>query len=463
MSEEFLKEGDTLLDDIIRINLLNENNFLDLVETTLPFVTNPKRATQQFRVFRNTIASKPAKYTQPIAKLERTNEIVVQHAQNSRLIKVQNENFAIREKVDNLQRDLLNFQNSLELKIETTSSDVETKLDDLSSKLDAMDEKLTSILTILNNIDTLKDDIIAEIKKIIDYLKISIEKPLTDVKTQLDTAVETLNTLGGKIDRLLTGQDEILLAIGPFIPPNSIFASIERLLTGQNEIIGGLGAILAALTGEAIDPKNIKPALDNFKNKIKEAIKEWFEDTDEEIYKNSSDYICDKIVGESYIKYDGSSLYMPTLIFKYKNKTIVDKRKYAQIKIRLNLANDDITDKVVNDLRQQIIQLSDFSYFSGNLRCLYVSQNRLFKTTVFCSDKKDAISLFQKLIPISKTSFLENNFSFTENSKREHFQRKKQPLKNTNLNPSLKAYKSEMMLSSVFLQINGLDRQIKLY
>lgn len=43
-----------------------------------------------------------------------------------------------------------------------------------------------------------------------------------------------------------------------------------------------------------------------------------------------------RIVGESYIKYDSNYTYMPTIIFKYKTKNILDERKYSQIKLRLN-------------------------------------------------------------------------------------------------------------------------------
>ena len=94
---------------------------------------------------------------------------------------------------------------------------------------------------------------------------------------------------------------------------------------------------------------------DSIKSLVKDAVDDWFTNNSKTIYSNSSDYICDQIVEESYIKYDGSSLYMPILIFKYKNKKIVNKRKYAQIKIRLNLSNDEITDQIVENLKLKVM------------------------------------------------------------------------------------------------------------
>ena len=383
------------------------------------------------------MAKRPNENSSLTQRLERVTSISNQKVQDNKLTKIDNSTFRIREKTDNLQQSLLNLENSLDIKIDNTSSDLQDKLDEILSKLDEMDEKLTSILTILNNIDTLKDDIIAEIKKIIDYLKINIEKPLLDLQKQINDALETLNTLGGKIDRLLTGQDEILLAIGPFLPPNNIFVSIERLLTGQNEIIAGIGAIISILTGEAIDPKNIKPALDNFKNKIKEAIKEWFKDTDEEIYKNSSDYICDKIVGESYIKYDASNLYMPTLIFKFITQNNNNKKKYSQLKLRLNYKTNEITNEFIEKLKFQINLISTVTYIYGGLKSVYVGENRLFKKTIFASNKNESINLLKKLIPLTNTKFLENNISFIENSKRVDNARRKTSLKNIKVNKQI--------------------------
>lgn len=157
------------------------------------------------------------------------------------------------------------------------------------------------------------------------------------------------------------------------------------------------------------------------------------------------------------------ALYMPTLIFKYKNKNKEEKRRYSQIKLRLNLRPEDITDSVVDDLKIKIQSISNFTYNFGNLRCVYVSEKRLFKTTLFTTSKEDIIKLFDQIIPITKTEFLKTNISYTENSKRNYNIRKNQPLKNTNLNKFEKFYSQEMVLNTVFLQVNGLDRQIKLY
>ena len=342
MSDKILEQGEDLLDQIISLNLLDENNFINLEEQTLPLLPNPQKSISNFRFFRNRLAQRPSQNPNLTAKLERVNSLVNEKVQDSKLIKIDNRTHKVREKADDIIRNLNNFEQSLEINIDNRSKEVNDKLNEILKVLNEINEKIDKIINFLDNLEDIRSIINDEIKKLLDYLKNNIEKPLLELKNKFIEFEKVFQTTKKEVGDILTDVRYIASALGIFIPPDTISVILERLLTGQDQILGGIGAILAVLTGEAIDPRKITPSLDNFKNKIKEAIKEWFKDTNQEIYNKSSEYICQRIVGESYIKYDGSNLYMPTLIFKFITENNEDKRKYSQLKLRLNYQTNEI-------------------------------------------------------------------------------------------------------------------------
>lgn len=461
MSIKIIQEGENLLDELISLSLKDENNFLTLEETTFPLLPNPQKALNQFRVFRNTIAQRPSKNLSTTAKLERLNSLINEKEQTNKLIKIDTETFKIREKSDNIIRNIENLKFSLELKIDDNTNEIINNLEEILELLNQINEKINALGSFLERIEQTGNDIKIKINDLYNYLKNNIEKSLINLNNKIEDIILNINDLINKSNRLLSGQDEILTELTSLT--GFLTTNIERLLTRQDLIIGEIGAIIALLTGEAIDPRKIKPSLDNFKNKIKEAIQEWFKKTDKEIYQNSSDYICDKIVGESYIKYDASNMYMPTLIFKFKTDGINYKRKYSQLKLRLNYKTNEITDEFINQFKLKIQSISRINYIYGGLKGVYVSEKSLFKTTIFGNDKNEILNLLTNLIPLTNTQFLEQNISYIENSKRNHNLRCKSPLKNIKINNQIDMKPSKMNLSVVYLQVNGLENQIRLY
>lgn len=90
-------------------------------------------------------------------------------------------------------------------------------------------------------------------------------------------------------------------------------------------------------------------------------------------------------------------------------------------------------------------------------------KKRLFKTTVFANSQETVLDLFDSLIPLTKTNYLKENFSFTENSRRNHGLRRSSELYNIKVNKPNDFSEVEMGLSSAYLQVNGLETQIKLF
>lgn len=100
--------------------------------------------------------------------------------------------------------------------------------------------------------------------------------------------------------------------------------------------------------------KELRFFIKNFKSNITEVLNDWYKKNNKNIIEKITNFICELIVGESYIKYDANYMYMPTIILRYKTKNIEDERKYSQIKLRLNYKTEDITDSLINNLKLKI-------------------------------------------------------------------------------------------------------------
>jgi len=122
--------------------------------------------------------------------------------------------------------------------------------------------------------------------------------------------------------------------------------------------------------------KELRFFIKNFKSNITEVLNDWYKKNNKNIIEKITNFICELIVGESYIKYDANYMYMPTIILRYKTKNIEDERKYSQIKLRLNYKTEDITDSLINNLKLKIQNISNTTYICGNLRCNYVSEKK---------------------------------------------------------------------------------------
>ena len=112
--------------------------------------------------------------------------------------------------------------------------------------------------------------------------------------------------------------------------------------------------------------------------------------------------VCNEIVGESYFRWDSTSKFYPTLIFHFKEAERTAYPKRTQIKIRLTSINegDTITDDQIEQWRVLCEdQIPGVQYFSGPIRCNYVSSTGCsWKTTVFCNDEDEAHEILKAII-----------------------------------------------------------------
>lgn len=508
---DLVEDVDNLIKDIDCDYLENKTYWFNFYNKYVPNLPFGVRQTIQRVPFRNILSRnrnnpRAQVVTQRLFSLqERANTQV----QTITLNTIENNSSASREKLDDFVRqwgnerdNIIKAINELKNLIKKVGRNILKKLNEICDLLNnltnlinekgnaiinSIDEKgnaiIDSINESVNKINGSLDKIDNSLKQLNQTITKSIEDAVKDIKSHLD---DKFNDIKGDINAL---KAEIIeaLAVQSTLIETTVFGVVEAVnanlflqLTWQTgDITSSIEASILGLKSH-IDAKintieegikknfdNLKKDLESFlkeniKSIIDECLKNWFKNNKDYIYKELIEQICCNIVGESYIKYDGDNLYMPTLIFRYKNKNKQDPKRYSQIKLRLNLKSDDITDSVVDSLKITVQQLANTTYTAGNLRCLYVSEKRLFKTTVFTQSKQDIINLFKNIIPITKTNFIEQNISYTENSKRNYNLKKQTPLKKTNLNSYTNVNPTTMILNSVYLQINGLDKQLKL-
>lgn len=504
-----LKEGLDLL-NILTTNYLNdENNFLIFEETVFPALPGRTVNRKTFRNFRNVLAQRVSKSppVNPILQLENLNSSITLQKQTQNLDTLTKRNFDLRKKIDDLQQDINNTKHDFNIKINSLSEKLDDDIRDINSKLD-------QILTILNIVKHFKDDLEKSINSnfndLNDYLSVTDKKMIerfnglsTDIKTfnellitQIKKHVDTnfkqlsdffeniINNVNSKIDNTTTILKDYVfnqLFSQTSDLESYVFATLTAELGSQtlniNAATSGITAAqTAGLEGSIVysskvtngNIEKIKTKINNFltnelDTRISKILSDWYKDNENKILKSSSSFICKRIVGESYIKYDANYTYMPTIILKYKTKNFLNERKYSQIKLRLNYKTEEITDALIKTLKLQIQDISSINYVCGNLRCNYVGEKRLFKTTVFSNSKETVLNLFERLIPLTNTKYLKENFSFTENSRRNHNLKIKNPLLKIKINKSNDFSETTMELSSAYLQINGLENQIELF
>lgn len=248
--------------------------------------------------------------------------------------------------------------------------------------------------------------------------------------------------------RLLFGQTQVELEI---IVQSASLVRIETEL-----------AAIATLIARGMIVPVGKRDFKNFKKILREAVDECFSEKSSDIYSNNSNDLADRIVGESYQRFDAMAVFYPTLIVKFKSESTGIKI-YSQIKTRDLIKGKDIKKADIALLKKQASGLEGLCYTYGNIRCNFVAPDRAFKTTIYTEAKERCIKVFENLVPLTKPKFKEMQLSYTEKSNRIPYTRRTQSLVNIKVNPPDFKPETKFYLFGVFLQINGLEKQIRIF
>jgi hypothetical protein len=182
-----------------------------------------------------------------------------------------------------------------------------------------------------------------------------------------------------------------------------------------------------------------------------------------EITKYIADEVCNRIVGESYYRWDSVTSYYPTIIFKFKEEGEQRPLRHSQIKLRYNKLSQDITDQDVEEIKQEVQRIAGLSYNYGDLRVNFVSKSKHTKTTIFVSTEDEAIRLLVALCKVAKIEWSSHDLTYTKGRRRLSITRRSLPL--SGVLPYENAYNETftIKLFRVVFIVNGLEKPLLIY
>lgn len=489
--------------------LADDNNFVDFEEYLGPTLLKSKTGIHAFTRLRNVLGNntRNASAAPALNQLERLNVHISLTAQRRELQDVNSDTFLIREKVDNLAQNFSNHQTELTIElndlfrtlkdhisaVERTVDTLTQNVNELLQILQRLDQRVTQIINFYDNLHQLINDHFSNLNSSLDTLfsnvRLQIHELLHSINQSMQNIFDAfLTTLKRYIMNKRVRQTTQLTTIlteALIGQTTAIVTAVEAsfITKVQTLTAATLAGIELAFTGQTTTIKSVIPnktkiitsqikkfydyVSDFFENKFNEQIKQvvetWFEENQNTIFNNVSKYLSERIVGESYLRYDSNSTYSPSLHLKFKTKFREDARRTSQIKLRFNYPTDQIDAAHLEQLRKQVASLNNLTYVAGKIRCNYVAEKRLFKTTIFSDSEQTVKDLLRQLIPLTNTQYIEENISFTFNSKRDHDIKRKKSLDNVIVNPPVLHRPVEMILSSAYLQVNGLEHQLTLF
>jgi ElaB/YqjD/DUF883 family membrane-anchored ribosome-binding protein len=173
--------------------------------------------------------------------------------------------------------------------------------------------------------------------------------------------------------------------------------------------------------------------------------------------------VTNKIVGESYSRWNSIISFYPTIVFIMKEDKEGMAGRRAQVKLRYYKKSEDITEEDIHLLKQKAQDLAGFSYHYGDLRVNFVSKNKQTKTTLYVFDRSDASRVLNAFCDLVNQIWDEDDLTYTQGSRRLPITRRTSVL--DNINPFIVNYNEvfKMKLFKITLLINGLEKPLLLF
>ena len=189
---------------------------------------------------------------------------------------------------------------------------------------------------------------------------------------------------------------------------------------------------------------------------LSEQQKEYFD----KLPRRLGEVVSDYVIGESYYRWDATSTYFCTLIFKFKETDVNAYARVSQLKVRLKQRNEEITDSDIKDLRSRATSLEGLSYTYGRIRAYYVSSDKRFKTSLFSNSREDANHILTETLSYINDGFDSKNVSFTDKIERENKTSRKHSLDGVAINRYNYKVGIKQKLFKIVLLVNGISRPI---
>lgn len=311
---------------------------------------------------------------------------------------------------------------------------------------------------------------------------------LGDRENTLPIAIGLINTILDRVDRpikdILSAEIEKLLEkLTEY--ENQVKglydSELKEGLTGLKDSNNRVGHLYRVLIGDPSDIPEIKLIINDAKNEIEgkiaslqkhfdarvDDVAKKFDDKSKEYKDEIIDKVCEEIpnrvVGESYYRYNATSQFYPTLVLVFLEKTTNKYPRRSQLKVKIKKTSEEITDAFILNLKNEFSILQRKQYRYGPLRACYVSSDKTFKNTIFCSSLDQAIQVFSNVYRIVGLPFDRNNISITSGRNRKPITRRLIPLDGQV--PEVQDYESEFEVSlyRAVLQVNGLPKPILVF
>ena len=197
--------------------------------------------------------------------------------------------------------------------------------------------------------------------------------------------------------------------------------------------------------------------------KAVEDIKKQLEKDRKELAIKVAEEVSLQVVGESHYRWDSVSTYFPTLSFLFREINVGQTPRRTQIKVRLKERNEEIGEAEIQRLKASCAALSNLMYNYGTIRANYVSQDKRFKTTVFCKDSSAVERILYPICQVIGEPYESRNLSITSARNRPNSTKRTTSLAGISINTVNYQTTITMKLYKVVLLVNGLSSPIVVF
>lgn len=208
---------------------------------------------------------------------------------------------------------------------------------------------------------------------------------------------------------------------------------------------------------------DIQKHFDGALKKAREDAVKYADETKKEVIDTICEEIPNRVVGESYFRYNSTSSFYPTMSLVFLEETQNNNPRRAQMRIKIDKTSEQVDQKFIDHIKSTLQSLHDKGFEYGPVRACYVSTDKRFKNTMFVKTKQDAINTLTALYEMVGLPFDENNLSVTEGRNRKSITRRTTSL--DGVPPFVQNYNEHFRVNlyRVVIQVNGLARPILIY
>lgn len=337
-------------------------------------------------------------------------------------------------------------------------------LEDLKNRLEAIRLLCIRIRELVNALTNLLKSVDEKIDKIKEFLEgtvkdklVNIEQTTNEIKDNIQQEVlPNLNTINEKlvlIQETLTGVEGTLVEFQTATMIAFFDLSVELWINfGLRDYTLTKGFYEVATT-----IRGMTRAIGQLSDKIR-----ILEGEVEKIPKKTVKLVTEQVVGESFYRYDTMSTYYLTIIFLFNCDGIARHYVRSQIKVRLPLKPEEITNATIAELKRKVSGITNLSYNYGDIRLNYLSCNKTFKTVINVRDETEGINVLRTICEYIDAEFNEENVTKTTGPRRENVIRRTTGIGKYKPMQRVRIY-GHYRLARVALLVNGIEQIITLF